>query len=79
MIDSLLVQGFNCCLFSVPAIIEYEDLEPNGMIIANPQLTSLNSNDKRAKFSAQDLLKQVEKDLMKNDFEIFPITAKRLS
>ena len=47
----------NECL--VPSIIEHEDLDSGAIAIGNPISSTSNSNDKRAKFSAQDLLKQV--------------------
>lgn len=42
----------------IPAIIEHEDLDSGGIPSINP--TTSTSNDKRSKFSAQDLLKQVK-------------------
>jgi hypothetical protein len=46
-------------LFVVPAIIEHEDLESGGIGSINPNPFTSTSADKRSKFSAQDLLKQV--------------------
>jgi hypothetical protein len=52
---------YNIFLFLVPAIIEHEDLDSGGIGSGNPMASASISNDKRSKFSAQDLLKQVEK------------------
>jgi hypothetical protein len=46
-------------LFIVPAIIEHEDLDSGGIASINPMASVSTPNDKRSKFSAQDLLKQV--------------------
>jgi len=43
----------------IPSIIEHEDLDSGAIAIGNPISSTSNSNDKRAKFSAQDLLKQL--------------------
>ncbi|CAF1093948.1 unnamed protein product [Rotaria sordida] len=43
----------------IPAIIEHEDLESGGILSINPMTSTSTSNDKRSKFSAQDLLKQL--------------------
>jgi hypothetical protein len=45
--------------FLVPAIIEHEDLDSGGIASGNPMASTSAHNDKRSKFSAQDLLKQV--------------------
>nr|ADD91458.1 myosin V-like protein [Adineta vaga] len=43
----------------IPAIIEHEDLDSGGIASVNPSLPGNNANEKRSKFSAQDLLKQL--------------------
>ncbi|CAF3516697.1 unnamed protein product [Rotaria sp. Silwood1] len=43
----------------IPAIIEHEDLESGSIVSINSMTSASMSNDKRSKFSAQDLLKQV--------------------
>ncbi|CAF4484451.1 unnamed protein product, partial [Rotaria sp. Silwood2] len=43
----------------IPAIIEHEDLESGSIVSINPMTSASTSNDKRSKFSAQDLLKQL--------------------
>ncbi|CAF3255654.1 unnamed protein product, partial [Rotaria sp. Silwood2] len=43
----------------IPAIIEHEDLDLRGIASVNPMTSASTSTDKRSKFSAQDLLKQL--------------------
>ncbi|CAF4766882.1 unnamed protein product, partial [Rotaria sp. Silwood1] len=49
----------------IPAIIEHEDLESGSIVSINSMTSASMSNDKRSKFSAQDLLKQVLKFLIR--------------
>ncbi|CAF1188386.1 unnamed protein product [Adineta steineri] len=43
----------------IPAIIEHEDLDSGGIASVNPGISATTPTDKRSKFSAQDLLKQL--------------------
>jgi hypothetical protein len=54
-----MIRKYFFLLFLVPAIIEHEDLDSGGIANLNPMASASTSNDKRSKFSAQDLLKQV--------------------
>jgi hypothetical protein len=63
MISKIVHIDYKCFIYfffiKVPAIIEHEDLESGGIGSINPMISASTPSDKRAKFSAQDLLKQV--------------------